>query len=106
MSGYLFAVITALLVVMLQEVLKKITKPTKAREVAFLVHVQGRTESNEHMDFAVSLYADESVGAWKEKLGQAFELREWRLKFQNERMLDLERQIAEENEKAGKAGNA
>jgi hypothetical protein len=59
------------------------------KKVAYLVHIQGRTEADEHMDFAVSLFEDESEGVWDEKLSRAFELREKRLAFQNKRVIDL-----------------
>lgn len=59
------------------------------RKVAYVVHVQERTEEAETLDFAVHLFDDESPQDWAFKLERAYSIAEARRKYQNERMLKL-----------------
>ncbi len=59
------------------------------RKVAYTVHIQGRTEQDETMDFAVTLLQDETPEERQAKIDGAFEMREARLKFQNDRVLKI-----------------
>ena len=57
------------------------------RKIAYVMHIQERTEEAETLDFAVNLFADESESEWKTKMNKAFLLAETRRSFNNERMM-------------------
>ncbi len=59
------------------------------RRHAFTVHIQGRTEEAETLDFAVTLFEDETQGQWEAKMEKAFHLSEKRRSFNNQRILDI-----------------
>lgn len=61
----------------------------RARLLFSQVHIQGKTEQDEVMDFTISLFEDETADLWEQKLNTAFGLREKRLKFQNDRVLAI-----------------
>lgn len=73
--------------------------PKKGKEPEYLVHIQGRTEQDEHMDFAVSLFKGESFNEWKRRMDLAARLIEDRRKFNNDRVLEIMKKAQEENEK-------
>jgi len=73
------------------------------KKIAYSVHVQGKTESDEVMDFTVILYQKESIESWKQRLETAFELKEWRLQYQNKRMQELDAELKQKIEEAKKA---
>lgn len=52
--------------------------------------VVGKTEDSETVQFTATLFEDETPGQWDEKMTKLYELREKRLKFQNERMMALQ----------------
>lgn len=56
------------------------------RKVATVLHIQGRTEEAETFDFAVTLFEDESVGKWEERIQLFCSIQERRRAFNNERM--------------------
>jgi hypothetical protein len=58
------------------------------KKIAYVVHVQERTEEAETLDFAVSLFEDETLGKWAEKLERAYSIAEARRGYNNKRMLD------------------
>lgn len=64
-------------------------KHIKPRKSFAQVAIIGRTEEGETVQLTVTLFDDETPGVWDQKLNTAYELREKRLKFQNERMLAL-----------------
>lgn len=72
---------------------------SQKKKVAYTVHIQGRTEQDEHMDFAVVLFEDDKAN-WARKLQGAFELREERLKFQNERVLKIVQEAEQQKKEA------
>lgn len=72
----------------------------KPRMGKFQVNVVGRTEDAETMTISYTLFGDETAEQHNEKIQKAFELREARLKFQNERMLELQAKHKEGLEKA------
>lgn len=61
----------------------------KPRAALMQVTVAGSTEESEQMHMVLTLFTDESPEEQSAKLRAAFELREIRLKFQNERMIAL-----------------
>jgi hypothetical protein len=58
------------------------------KKVAYVLHIQERTEEAETLDFAVTLYQDETPGIWREKMEYAFKASEERRKFNNDRLLE------------------
>lgn len=60
----------------------------------------GRTEDSETLQITVSLFNDETPFQWDQKLKTIYELREKRLKFQNERIQELQKEIAAQREEA------
>jgi hypothetical protein len=56
------------------------------RKPSYVVHVQERTEEAETLDFGVTLFEDESLGKWAEKLERAYSIAEARRAFNNQRM--------------------
>lgn len=61
----------------------------KPRALFAQVALIGRTEDSETLQITVSLFQDETQAVWDDKLKKVFEMRESRLKFQNERMLEI-----------------
>lgn len=72
------------------------------RKLSYAVHIQERTEEAETIDFAVSLFEDETMGKWAEKLERAYSIAEARRAFNNNRMMMEHKRIIEEAEKAKK----
>lgn len=72
------------------------------RKVAYVMHIQERTEEAETLDFAVTLFEDEPMIKWQEKLERAYSIAEARRRFQNDRMMAEYRRVQEEAEKAKK----
>lgn len=64
----------------------------------YLVHLQKRTEEDEHMDFTISLFKDEPYEDWKRRIKVAAHMCEDRIKFNNDRMLEVMKQAQEEKE--------
>lgn len=62
--------------------------------------VFGKTEDSETVQFSTNLMTDETSGQWDEKLTKLYELREKRLKFQNQRMVDLQEEVLRNARKA------
>ena len=62
----------------------------KARPGKYSVSVSGRTEDSETMTIVCTIFADDTEEQVKEKIEGAFDLRERRLEFQNNRMLALQ----------------
>ena len=60
------------------------------------MHIQERTEEAETLDFAVSLFEDESEEQWFKKIGKAFKMAEDRRAFNNQRMIEIQNKIREE----------
>lgn len=68
------------------------------------VTVVGNTENSEQMSLTATLFNDESPEEWKKKMEVIFKLREERLHFQNQRMLELQAEsirLANEAKEAG-----
>ena len=66
----------------------------------YQVTVLGKTEDAETVQISFPLLKGESFDDWKEKLRIGYEIREERLKFQNERMLRLEEEAKKIREAA------
>lgn len=62
----------------------------KPRVGKYQVAVQGRTEDSESVTISLTVFPEDSEEVVKEKLKGAFEIRESRLQFQNERLLALQ----------------
>lgn len=58
------------------------------RKVAYVMHIQERTEEAETLDFAVSLFEDETVQDWGFKLERAYSIAEARRGYNNKRMME------------------
>lgn len=56
----------------------------------YQVNVVGKTEEAESVTISLTIFPDDSPQTVKEKLQGAFDIREERLGFQNQRMLDLQ----------------
>lgn len=67
----------------------KYKEQNEKRKVHSVVHVQARTEEAETLDFAITLFADESPGSRQDKINEAFELCEVRRKFNNDRLQQM-----------------
>lgn len=79
----------------------------KPRLSLFSVNVAGRTEESEQMSIQFPVFVDESRDEVNAKLQAAFKIREDRLKFQNERILELTKanlEAAKKEEAEKKAG--
>lgn len=89
--------------------LKDLINRKAAKPVDYLVHVQGRTSEDEHMDFAVSLFSKESQGKWEEKLATAQSLIGKRREYNNNIMIERHksalRQAQEEKKLVQEAPN-
>ena len=72
------------------------------RKVAYVMHIQERTEEAETLDFAVTLFEDESMGKWSEKLERAYSIAEARRSFNNQRMMAEYKKGQEDAKKADK----
>lgn len=80
----------------------------KPRHAFAQVAVIGRTEDSETMQITATLFHDEDQKTWDAKLNTVFEMRESRLKFQNERLLKLQEEaeaVRKEAEAALKDGS-
>lgn len=66
------------------------------RRIAYIVHINERTEEAESLDFAVTLFDDEPVSSWELKLNKAFDLCEKRRSYNNARMLAEYKKIEDE----------
>lgn len=80
----------------------------KPRHAFAQVAVIGRTEDSETMQITATLFHDEDVSSWDAKLKTVYELRESRLKFQNERLLKMQEEaeaVRKEAEAALKDGS-
>lgn len=62
----------------------------KPRTAFASVSLIGRTEDSETLQITISLFNDENQAEWEKKLKTIFEMRETRLRFQNERMLAIQ----------------
>ena len=62
----------------------------KARPGKYSVSINGRTEEAEQMTIVCTIFDDDTEDKIKEKIEGAFALRESRLSFQNQRLLDLQ----------------
>lgn len=78
-------------------------KHVKPRMAFAQVTLLGQTEQSETMQLSATLFADEPEGVWQEKIAKVCELRESRLKFQNERILAATKAFKEEQETGAKA---
>ncbi len=67
------------------------------------VQVLGNTEQSETMSFTAQLFEDEAPEQWEKKINWMLEAREKRLKFQNERLLEIQ---AEQEAKRKEAESA
>lgn len=65
------------------------------KKVSYMVHVTERTEEAETLDFALTLFDDESMGKWAEKLERAYSIAEARRGFNNQRMIELNKRAME-----------
>lgn len=72
----------------------------KPRHAFAQVAVIGRTEDAETMQITATLFHDEDSATWKAKLNKVFEIREERLKFQNERLVELQKESEERRKEA------
>lgn len=74
------------------------------RKVAYIMHIQERTEEAETLDFAVHLFEDESMQDWSFKLERAYSIAEARRSFNNKRMQDeylrMKKQAEDEKSKS------
>lgn len=70
------------------------------RKVAFTVHVQGRTEEAETLDFGITLFSDEDENSWLEKMNQALTMTEKRRAYNNDRMMKLMKDAEEKRKEA------
>lgn len=70
------------------------------KKVAYSMHIQERTEEAETLDFGVVLYDDESFDQWALKLDRAYSIAEARRAFNNQRMIQANKQVMEEAQKA------
>ncbi len=70
------------------------------RRLSYTLHIQGRTEESETMDFGVQLFEDETLLQWREKIYRAFSIQEERRAYQNQRMQELYAKAKAEAEKA------
>ncbi len=52
--------------------------------------VVGKTEDSETVQLTTTLFEDETVEEWDEKMDKLYDLREKRLKHQNERMIEIQ----------------
>lgn len=69
------------------------------------VVVGGVTDSDgEAFQATLTLFPDETPNQWRKKLLQVYELREWRLKYQNERMLQIQEEAKRQFEEAKACG--
>ena len=66
------------------------------KRVAYVVHVQERTEEAETLDFAVTLFEDETLGKWSEKLERAYSIAEARRGYNNSRMIAEYKRVQDE----------
>lgn len=62
----------------------------KARPGKYSVSIAGRTEDSETMTIVCTIFQDDTEEQIKEKIEGAFAMREARLSFQNQRLLDLQ----------------
>ncbi len=74
------------------------SKCVKPRTAFAQVAIIGQTEQSETMQLTATLFADESDLVWDAKLKKLFELREARLKFQNERIQRITEEVKAEKE--------
>ena len=69
------------------------------------VTIGGHTASDgEAFQATVTLFKDECQSSWRNKLLAVYELKEWRLKYQNDRMQALEDQAKKDFEEAKAKG--
>lgn len=69
------------------------------------VSIGGNTDSDgEAFQATITLFHDENPVIWRNKLLQAYELKEWRLKMQNERMLEVQEEAKKAFEEAKAQG--
>lgn len=66
------------------------------------VSVAGRTEDSETMQMTATLFQDETAAECQAKLDRLFEMRETRLKFQNERLIKLQEEVQKSKDEAEK----
>lgn len=74
------------------------------KRVSYVVHIQERTEEAETIDFAVTLFEDETQGTWDEKMAKAFGMAEARRGFNNQRLIDMQNKFRKEQEELNKSG--
>lgn len=75
----------------------------KPRIALASVSVAGKTEDSESMQMTATLFTDESSSDWQAKLDTLFKIRENRLEYQNQRIIELTRTAQERKEEAEKA---
>lgn len=66
------------------------------------VTLLGQTEQSETMQFTATLFADETTEAWRKKIKTICELREERLQYQNQRIIDATKAAMTEKEEMEK----
>lgn len=77
------------------------TKNSVKPRIAFAqVSVLGTTEQSEQVHLTATLFDDESPAEWQVKLNKLYGIREDRLKFQNERMIEIHEKVKKEREVA------
>ncbi len=76
------------------------SKSPKPRPGFAQIAIVGQTEQSETMQLTATLFDDESRDAWDHKLKTLFEMREARLKFQNERIHMITEEVRKEKEAA------
>lgn len=62
----------------------------KARPGKYSVSISGRTEDSETMTIVCTIFQDDTAEQVQEKIDGAFAMRESRLSFQNQRLIDLQ----------------
>jgi len=65
----------------------------KPRPLFAQITIVGKTEDVETMQLTASLFQDEDEAIWNTKLKKLFEMRESRLRFQNERMMEIQEEM-------------
>ena len=76
--------------------------PKRYRKADATVHIQAKTEDAETVDFAVVLFADETVEQQEAKMRKYFDMTESRRKFNNDRLQEIYCQAQQELEASKK----
>ncbi len=83
----------------ISELIKK-SYHVKPRHALAQFSVQGQTEQSEIVSLTSTLFVDETPGQHREKMDVLYAMREERLKFQNDRMMALQKEAEAEIAKA------